>query len=81
VTYTHAVMNTLMWLEKWDGKIPIPAIIKAKDAQGKNIGPLWTGKQLFSLILPNINLRRESKRFKVRLLLRAALQRRTMSLL
>lgn len=61
-----AVMNTLMWLEKWDGKIPVPAIIKAVDAQGRNIGPLWTGKQIFSLILPNINLRRESKRFKVR---------------
>jgi DNA-directed RNA polymerase II subunit RPB1 len=59
------VMNTLMWLENWDGRIPVPAIVKAVNAEGKNIGPLWTGKQLFSLILPNVNMRRESKRFKV----------------
>jgi DNA-directed RNA polymerase II subunit RPB1 len=58
------VMNTLMWLENWDGRIPVPAIVKAVNAEGKNIGPLWTGKQIFSLILPNVNMRRESKRFK-----------------
>lgn len=57
------VMNTLIWLEKWDGKIPVPAIVKAIDASGKNVGPLWTGKQLFSMIIPaGINMRRESKR-------------------
>lgn len=37
-------MNLLMYLEDWDGTIPQPAILKPK--------PLWTGKQLFSLIIP-----------------------------
>lgn len=42
-------MNLLMWLPTWDGKMPQPAILKPK--------PLWTGKQLFSLIIPgNVNL-------------------------
>ncbi|KAI2810971.1 DNA-directed RNA polymerase II subunit RPB1 [Blomia tropicalis] len=36
--------NLLMFLPIWDGKVPMPAILKPK--------PLWTGKQLFSLIIP-----------------------------
>lgn len=35
-------MNILMWLEDWDGKIPMPAILKPR--------PLWTGKQVCSSI-------------------------------
>lgn len=42
------VMNLLMWIDEFDGKIPPPAILKPK--------PLWTGKQILSLIIPNINL-------------------------
>lgn len=43
------VMNLLMWLTDFDGVLPVPAILKPK--------PLWTGKQIFSMILPkNINL-------------------------
>ncbi|KAI8911186.1 hypothetical protein DFJ77DRAFT_432624, partial [Powellomyces hirtus] len=38
------VMNLLMWVPDWDGTIPQPAIIKPV--------PLWTGKQIVSLILP-----------------------------
>lgn len=38
------MMNTLMWITNFDGRIPIPAIIKPQQ--------LWTGKQIFSLILP-----------------------------
>jgi len=38
------MMTLLMFLPCWDGKMPIPAILKPK--------PLWTGKQLFSLIIP-----------------------------
>ncbi|KAG7265939.1 hypothetical protein CRUP_036132 [Coryphaenoides rupestris] len=38
------VMNLLMFLSTWDGKVPQPAIIKPR--------PLWTGKQIFSLIIP-----------------------------
>lgn len=42
------VMNMLMHVNSWDGTIPEPAIWKPK--------PLWTGKQIFSLILPSVNL-------------------------
>ena len=42
-------MNLLMWLPSWNGKMPLPAIMKPK--------PMWTGKQLFSLIIPGaVNL-------------------------
>ena len=41
--------NMLLWVTQWDGKIPIPAILKPKE--------LWTGKQLLSMILPQINLK------------------------
>uniref|UniRef100_H2Z9E5 DNA-directed RNA polymerase subunit n=1 Tax=Ciona savignyi TaxID=51511 RepID=H2Z9E5_CIOSA len=37
-------MNLLMYLGDWDGYLPQPAILKPK--------PLWTGKQIFSLIIP-----------------------------
>jgi DNA-directed RNA polymerase II subunit RPB1 len=42
------VMNLLMWVDDFDGKIPPPTILKPK--------PLWTGKQILSLIIPDINL-------------------------
>ncbi|XP_066139223.1 DNA-directed RNA polymerase II subunit RPB1 [Euwallacea fornicatus] len=43
------MMNLLMFLPIWDGRMPRPAILKPK--------PLWTGKQLFSLIIPgNVNM-------------------------
>ncbi|KAJ3300797.1 DNA-directed RNA polymerase II subunit rpb1 [Kappamyces sp. JEL0829] len=42
------VMNLLMWVPSWDGVIPCPAILKPI--------PLWTSKQIMSLIIPNINL-------------------------
>ena len=32
------LMNMLMWLEDWDGVVPLPAILKPR--------PLWTGKQV-----------------------------------
>jgi DNA-directed RNA polymerase II subunit RPB1 len=38
------VMQLLMWAEYQDDKFPEPAILKPK--------PLWTGKQIFSLIIP-----------------------------
>ncbi|CAI4228736.1 unnamed protein product [Auanema sp. JU1783] len=45
------MMDLLMYLPPWDGKIPQPAILKPK--------PLWTGKQVFSLIIPgNVNVLR-----------------------
>ena len=42
------IMNLVMWVGDFDGKLPVPAILKPQ--------PLWTGKQIFSLILPKINL-------------------------
>jgi DNA-directed RNA polymerase II subunit RPB1 len=41
--------NMLMWVTQWNGRIPIPAIVKPRE--------LWTGKQLLSTILPRINLK------------------------
>ncbi len=44
-------MNLVMFLPTWDGKLPVPAILRPK--------PLWTGKQLFTLIIPgNVNCMR-----------------------
>ena len=45
-------MNILMWLEDWDGRVPMPAILKPE--------PLWTGKQVVNLIIPRVNLRRKA---------------------
>jgi len=42
------VMNTVMWITNFDGKLPIPAILKPR--------PMWTGKQIFSMILSNVNV-------------------------
>ncbi len=50
------VMNLLMWANYEDNKIPTPAILKPK--------PLWTGKQIFSLIIPKINLEKAPMDFK-----------------
>ena len=45
------MMNLVMFLPTWDGKLPTPAILKPK--------PMWTGKQLFTLIIPgNVNCMR-----------------------
>ncbi|GKA72757.1 DNA-directed RNA polymerase II subunit 1 [Tanacetum coccineum] len=42
-------LNMLMRWEEFDGKVPTPTILKPR--------PLWTGKQVFSLIIPRqINL-------------------------
>jgi DNA-directed RNA polymerase II subunit RPB1 len=48
--------NILMWLENWNGKIPAPAILKPR--------PLWTGKQVFSLFIPDVNVRRTAAWYK-----------------
>ncbi|KAK5100604.1 DNA-directed RNA polymerase II core subunit rpo21 [Lithohypha guttulata] len=45
------VMNIMLWVPEWDGKIPQPAILKPT--------PRWTGKQIVSLVMPsNLNLRK-----------------------
>eukprot|EP00816_Leptocylindrus_hargravesii_P004270 CAMPEP_0196809198 /NCGR_PEP_ID=MMETSP1362-20130617/9154_1 /TAXON_ID=163516 /ORGANISM="Leptocylindrus danicus, Strain CCMP1856" /LENGTH=1770 /DNA_ID=CAMNT_0042183805 /DNA_START=2209 /DNA_END=7521 /DNA_ORIENTATION=+ len=42
------VMNIFMWIDNWDGRVPPPCIFKPKE--------LWSGKQVLSMILPQINL-------------------------
>ena len=50
------VMNIITWLDSWDIKVPPPAILKPKE--------LWTGKQIFSLLLPkSLNFRKPSGKF------------------
>jgi DNA-directed RNA polymerase II subunit RPB1 len=45
--------NLLMCIDNWNGKVPIPAILRPQ--------PLWTGKQLFTLITPTqMNIVRQS---------------------
>eukprot|EP01130_Rhizamoeba_saxonica_P005130 TRINITY_DN2059_c0_g1_i3.p1 TRINITY_DN2059_c0_g1~~TRINITY_DN2059_c0_g1_i3.p1 ORF type:complete len:1618 (-),score=436.10 TRINITY_DN2059_c0_g1_i3:130-4983(-) len=46
------VMNLLMWLPSFDGSIPLPCLLKPVE--------LWTGKQIFSMLLPDLNLQTSS---------------------
>lgn len=51
----YEMFNMLMMFDDcsiWDGKIPPPAILKPEK--------LWTGKQIFSLIVPKVNVYRIS---------------------
>ena len=48
------VMNLMMWANYSDDRLPPPAVLKPK--------ALWTGKQLFSLIVPNVNLMRYAEK-------------------
>ncbi|KNE62647.1 DNA-directed RNA polymerase II subunit rpb1 [Allomyces macrogynus ATCC 38327] len=50
----NMVMNLLMWVPNWDGNVPPPAIMKPK--------PLWTGKQILSLVIPKTTSRPISRR-------------------
>ena len=60
------MMHLLMWVKKFDGRIPIPAImVPRKNVQGgetyaDGYDGLWTGKQLYSMILPRINMQKNS---------------------
>ena len=50
-------MNIIMDLENsWNHQIPVPAIVKPK--------PKWTGKQVVSILLPNIDMEGKSKGYK-----------------
>ena len=58
------VMNMMMWIDNWEGHLPIPAVmIPDRNQTGKYTG-YWTGKQVFSQILPRVNLIRMSKLHK-----------------
>jgi len=49
------LMNLMMWMD-FDGNMPEPAILKPK--------PLWTGKQILSLIFPKVNYRKGNDKSK-----------------
>ncbi|KAH9165066.1 hypothetical protein AeNC1_018579, partial [Aphanomyces euteiches] len=49
------MMNMLMWVYTWDGKVPTPAILLPDKTQAGKYRPIWTGKQIMSTIMPNIN--------------------------
>lgn len=55
------MMNLVLWIKDFDGNLPVPAVLKPQ--------PLWTGKQLFSLIIPKISLvkRRSNDKLNERL--------------
>ncbi|KAL6754081.1 hypothetical protein V8C86DRAFT_2713077 [Haematococcus lacustris] len=44
------LMNILMSIDDWDGTVPMPLILKPR--------PLWSGKQVFSMFLPDVNMTR-----------------------
>jgi DNA-directed RNA polymerase II subunit RPB1 len=45
----ETVMNLLMWIGTSNEFImPMPAVLKPK--------ALWTGKQIFSMLIPNVNM-------------------------
>ena len=47
------VFQLMMWLPGWNGVVPTPCILRPE--------PLWSGKQLFSELLPpRMNLRRDA---------------------
>jgi len=46
------VMNILMTVSKFDGNLPEPDYIKGNKIR-------WTGKQLYSIVLPSINLKKK----------------------
>jgi DNA-directed RNA polymerase II subunit RPB1 len=41
------IMNIMIWMPSWNGVLPTPAILKPRQ--------LWTGKQIFSLVMPKVN--------------------------
>lgn len=52
------LMNLIMHIDNWNGVIPKPAVIKYEGDSTSTPVPYWTGKQVFSLILPkslNVN--------------------------
>ena len=53
-------MNLLFWIDEWDGVMPVPAITKPDPTKRGKFTPLWTGKQVMSMFLPNINSKTRS---------------------
>eukprot|EP00516_Mucochytrium_quahogii_P003774 CAMPEP_0203749584 /NCGR_PEP_ID=MMETSP0098-20131031/4087_1 /ASSEMBLY_ACC=CAM_ASM_000208 /TAXON_ID=96639 /ORGANISM=" , Strain NY0313808BC1" /LENGTH=1760 /DNA_ID=CAMNT_0050638661 /DNA_START=192 /DNA_END=5474 /DNA_ORIENTATION=+ len=58
----NELFNILMWVDGFDGKVPIPSIMMPiKNKPGK-YHSLWTGKQVFSSVIPSgINILKPAK--------------------
>ena len=58
------MMHLLMWVKNFNGKMPVPAIMvprkNVEDDYTDGYDSYWTGKQLYSMILPNINMQKNS---------------------
>ncbi|GAX77905.1 hypothetical protein CEUSTIGMA_g5347.t1 [Chlamydomonas eustigma] len=50
------MMNIVMNIQEWDSTLPMPTILKPR--------PIWTGKQIYSMFLPDVNIKRTSAWFK-----------------
>lgn len=54
------MMNMITWMgDVWDGKIPAPAVmVRRRGSSGsrRRFTPYWTGKQLLSMIIPDVNV-------------------------
>ena len=55
------VMNIALWIDTWDGKLPRPAVLKPTPGRPGRHTPLWTGKQVFSMFMPDVNYERDSQ--------------------
>ena len=47
--------NCVMWITPWDGRVPMPAVMKPNRSRPGRPHCLWTGKQLFSMFMPEVN--------------------------
>ena len=52
-------VNFLIYrLRDWNGKVPVPAVMKPNKGKPGSYKAYWTGKQVFSMFCPKINLRK-----------------------
>eukprot|EP00949_MAST-11_sp_MAST-11-sp1_P004746 g4746.t1 len=50
------LLQIVMWIHDWDGRIPAPAIMVPSEETAGKYTPYWTGKQVFSMICPRVNM-------------------------
>ena len=52
---TDMMFNLMMWMAPWNGEVPTPAILIPTPGKPGKLRPLWTGKQVYSCFMPNVN--------------------------
>ena len=50
------MMNMILCLKRWDGRLAQPAIMIPTKGKPGHYKGLWTGKQMVSMIIPEVNL-------------------------